>query len=68
MSDGLKPNKKTRAKNRAVIRLTKALDLASNALVDMDLAKPSHYTKMAVARANDAIRDALRAIFDEKTP
>lgn len=59
-----KPNKRTRARNRAVSRLAKALDLAQNASIDAELAKMPHATRMGVVMAHDAIKAALKAIFD----
>jgi hypothetical protein len=60
-----KPSKRARARTRAISRLTKALELASNAIVDVERAKMSHYTRMSVCMASDGIRDALKAIFDQ---
>lgn len=59
-----KPSKRDRARTRAISRLTKALDLASNANIDAEMAKIPHYAKLDVAKAVDGIRGALKAIFD----
>ena len=62
-----KPNKQTRAKTRAIARLTKALEAIQNASLDVEMAKMPHQVRMDVARARDAIKTALKSIFVHKT-
>lgn len=62
-----KPNKQTRAKTRAIARLTKALEAILNANMDAEMAKMPLHVRVDVARASDSVKTALKSIFGAKT-